>query len=81
MIARYLFIAIVACLLLVLACENPDNPTFGPDHPNPNPGGTPAAIDPRTSALIDHADDNPNETTDARVGPARSAPGATIAGH
>ena len=44
MIARYLFIAIVACLLLVLACENPDNPTFGPDHPNPNPGGTPAAI-------------------------------------
>jgi len=43
MIARYLFLAILACLLIILACEIPDNPTYGTDRPDPNPAGTPAA--------------------------------------
>jgi hypothetical protein len=44
MIARYLFLAILACLLILPACEIPDNPTYGPDHPDPNPAGTAPAV-------------------------------------
>lgn len=44
MIARYLYIAALACMFIVLACENPENPVYGPDNPDPNPPGTPAAV-------------------------------------
>jgi sugar lactone lactonase YvrE len=39
MIARYLYIAVLACMFIVLACENPENPVYGPGNPDPNPGG------------------------------------------
>lgn len=32
-----------ACALFCLACEAPENPTFGPGHPDPNPTGLAAA--------------------------------------
>lgn len=31
------------CLLIFLGCEAPENPVFGPDRPDPNPTGMPAA--------------------------------------
>jgi sugar lactone lactonase YvrE len=44
MIARYLYIAVLVCMFIVLACENPENPVYGPGNPDPNPPGTPAAV-------------------------------------
>jgi sugar lactone lactonase YvrE len=38
-----LFILSGFCLLIFLGCEAPENPTFGPGHPDPNPTGLPAA--------------------------------------
>jgi hypothetical protein len=42
--ARYLSITALVCLFIVLACENPENPVYGPNNPDPNPPGTPPAI-------------------------------------
>jgi hypothetical protein len=42
--ARYLSITALVCLFIVLACENPENPVYGPDNPDPNPGGTQPAV-------------------------------------
>jgi len=44
MIARYVYIAALACMFIVLACENPENPVYGPGNEDPNPPGTPAAV-------------------------------------
>ena len=45
MIARYLFIAIAACMFIAVGCwQDNDNPMYGADNPDPNPPGTPAAV-------------------------------------
>lgn len=38
-----LFKFAAACAIIGLACEAPENPVFGPDRPDPNPTGMPAA--------------------------------------
>lgn len=38
-----LFTLAAACVIIGLACEAPENPVFGPGHPDPNPTGLPAA--------------------------------------
>ena len=41
--ARYKYITMVLCLIMVVACETPENPVYDSSNPDPNPPGTPAA--------------------------------------
>jgi hypothetical protein len=41
--AGYTYITVILFLIMVMACEVPDNPIYDSSHPDPNPPGTPAA--------------------------------------
>jgi sugar lactone lactonase YvrE len=52
-----LLLLIVACFSIFISCEGPENPSFGPNHPDPNPTGkvpaTITAVDPPQGFLRD----------------------------
>jgi hypothetical protein len=43
--AGYTYITVILCLIMVVACEIPENPIYDSSNPDPNPpGGTPAVL-------------------------------------